>query len=78
MEENKTPFASAVALAEAQDRGQLTLPSFLVGDNKGVFLKVSAQNPKVATEPTLTPHIRGIKELEEEPSVLSFGATTGT
>jgi len=66
MAENKTPFTSAVALAAAQDNNNLTLPAFLVGDNKGVFLAVSAQNPKVATEPTLTPHIRGIRELVDK------------
>ena len=60
------PSVNASQLAEAQDSGSLTMPVYLVGDNKGVWLAVGAQNPKVATEPTLTPHIRGLRELVDK------------
>jgi len=66
LEGNMLPSVNASQLAEAQDSGSLTMPVYLVGDNKGVWLAVGAQNPKVATEPTLTPHIRGLRELVDK------------
>ena len=53
----------AVELVQLQDQGKLRLPSHLCGDSKGVSTAVCAQHPKATAEPTLTPHIKALREL---------------
>ena len=62
-EENMKPIQSASELVMLQDQGRLSLPIHLCGDNKGVFTAVCAQNPKANAEPTLTSHIKALREL---------------
>ena len=45
-----------------QDSGQFKTPIHLCGDNKGVFTAVTAQNPKTPAEPTLTAHVKALRE----------------
>ena len=66
MEENIAPVLSAIELSHRQDCGLAHTPIYLCGDNKGVYLAVSSQNPKVATEPILTPHVKAIREMIDE------------
>ena len=63
LEENSTATGSALELMKLQDQGLLRTPIHLCGDNKGVFTAVSAQNPKTPAEPTLTPHVKALREL---------------
>ena len=62
LEENAIKYTSALQLSEAQDNGRLRTPIHQCGDNKGVFTAVSSQNPKTTAEPTLTPHVKALRE----------------
>ena len=62
LEENCRKIESANVLSQLLDQGKLQTPIHLCGDNKGVFMAVSAQNPKTPAEPNLTPHVRAIRE----------------
>ena len=72
LEENSTPIVSALQLTKVQDRGLLRTPIHLCGDNKGVFTAVSAQNPKTTAEPTLTPHVKALRELVDGHSITTL------
>ena len=72
LEENSTKLKSAADLAHAQDNGQLRTPIHLCGDNKGVFTAVSAQNPKTTSEPTLTPHVKALREHIDRQAIRSI------
>ena len=63
IEENCRPGLSACSLAMLQDNGHHHVPCYVVGDNDGVFKAVSAENPRTASEPILTPHIRAYREM---------------
>ena len=69
-EENVAPLRSAANLVTLQDQGRLNLPIHLCGDNKGVFTAVCAQNPKAKAEPTLTPHIKALRELLDNRAIV--------
>ena len=72
LEENITKCSSALKLAEAQDNGHLSTPIHLCGDNKGVFSAVSAQNPKTTAEPTLTPHVKALREYLDQRAITTI------
>ena len=72
LEENTTKYISALQLSEAQDNGQLSTPIHLCGDNKGVFSAVSAQNPKTTAEPTLTPHVKALREYLDQRAITTI------
>ena len=48
------------------------MPICLVGDNDGCFMHVSNDNPKMSTEPTLTLHLRALRELLGKQCVREF------
>ena len=52
-------------LTKSIDTGRLPLPIYLSGDNKGVFMSVSAENPSAKAEPVLTPHVKALRELAD-------------
>ena len=62
LEENCRKIESANVLSQLLDQGKLQTPIHLCGDNKGVSMAVSAQNPKTPAEPNLTSHVRAIRE----------------
>ena len=62
LEENCRKIESASVLSQLLYQGKLQAPIHLCGDNKGVFIAVSAQNPKTPAEPILTSHVRAIRE----------------
>lgn len=40
-----------------------------MGDNAGVYRAVPADNPKAASEPIFTPHIRAYREIIDTPQI---------
>ena len=60
------PINSSEELCRRQDNGLLHNPIVLCGDNKGVFTAASAQNPKTPAEPTLTAHVKAIREFVDK------------
>ena len=62
LEENCHHIRSAHDLRNRTDKGLLSIPIHLCGDNKGVFTAVTAQNPKTPAEPTLTAHVKALRE----------------
>ena len=63
LQENQSPEIDAQRLVQMQETGSLSTELITVGDNDGVFRAISAENPKTATEPLLTPHIRAYRDL---------------
>ena len=59
-------ISSSEELSRRQDNGLLHTPIVLCGDNKGVFTATSAQNPKTPAEPTLTAHVRALREFVDK------------
>ena len=62
LEENFEALESPHELRHRQDHGLLKIPVYLCGDNKGVFTATTAQNPKTPAEPTLTAHVKSLRE----------------
>ena len=62
LEENFEAIESPHDLRHRQDQGLLRIPIYLCGDNKGVFTATTAQNPKTPAEPTLTAHVKSLRE----------------
>eukprot|EP00975_Prorocentrum_lima_P063236 12890383-Prorocentrum_lima.AAC.1 len=63
MEENLDLTLSATCLAIGIDNGKFRMPLHVVSDNDGVFKCVIKCNPKMNTKPTLTVHVRALREL---------------
>ena len=61
LEENCRKIESANVLSQLLDQGKLQTPIHLCGDNKGVFMAVSAQNPKTPAEPILIAHAKALR-----------------
>ena len=59
-------ISSSEELSRRQDNGLLQTPIVLCGDNKGVFTATSAQNPKTPAEPTLTAHVKALREFVDK------------
>ena len=66
LEENIVQIKSSEELSRRQDNGLLQTPIILCGDNKGVFTATSAQNPKTPAEPTLTAHVKALREFVDK------------
>ena len=66
------PLVLLFKLMKLQDQGLLRTPIHLCGDNKGVFTAVSAQNPKTTAEPTLTPHVKALRELIDSNTITTL------
>ena len=73
LQENLMPTLTAMALAKMQDEGLLRLKPLVMGDNDGVFRAVTSENPKAASEPILTPHIRAYREMIDRKQVGGIG-----
>eukprot|EP00975_Prorocentrum_lima_P030861 6476078-Prorocentrum_lima.AAC.1 len=59
--------------------GNMRMPIHVVGDNDGVFKCVINDNTTMNTEPTLTLHVRALRELlEKAECVRSCGVTIVT
>ena len=63
LQENLVENITPTKLTRFIDTGRLSLPIYIVGDNKGVFAAVSAENPAAKAEPVLTPHVKALREL---------------
>ena len=63
------PTLTARDLAAMQYEGTLKLKPLIMGDNDGVFRAVTSENPKAASEPILTPHIRAYREMIDKHQV---------
>ena len=72
LEENNLKYTSALQLAKAQDCGQLRTPIHLCGDNKGVYTAAIAQNPKTPSEPTLTPHVKALRDFLDKQMITTI------
>ena len=73
MQENLMPGLTAMTLATMQDEGRFKLKPLIIGDNDGVYRAVIAENPKAASEPVLTPHIRAYCEMIDTYQVGGIG-----
>ena len=73
LQENLMPTLTAMTLAKMQDEGQFRLKPLVMGDNDGVFRAVTSENPKAASEPILTPHIRAYREMIDKQQVGGIG-----
>ena len=69
LQENLMPTLTAMTLAKMQDEGKFRLKPLIMGDNDGVFRAVTGENPKAASEPILTPHIRAYREMIDKHQV---------
>ena len=56
-----------------QDKGQFKLKPLIMGDNDGVFRAVTSENPKTASEPILTPHVRAYREMLDKQQIGGVG-----
>eukprot|EP00975_Prorocentrum_lima_P068485 12920973-Prorocentrum_lima.AAC.1 len=63
MEESLETNRSASFLSTRVDVGRMRMPLHVVGDKDGVFKCVINDNPKMNIEPTLTLHVRALREL---------------
>ena len=52
---------------------QLKLKPLIMGDNDGVFRAVTSENPKTASEPILTPHVRAYREMLDKQQLGGVG-----
>ena len=73
LQENLMPTLTAKGLADMQDEGQLKLTPLIMGDNDGVFRAVTSENPKTASEPILTPHVRAYREMLDKQQLGGVG-----
>ena len=65
LEENFEAIESPHDLRHRQDQGLLRIPIYLCGDNKGAFTATTAQNPQTPAEPTLTAHVKSLREFSD-------------
>ena len=67
------PSLTAKVLAAMQDEGTFKLKPLIMGDNDGVFRAVTSENPKTASEPILTPHVRAYREMLDKQQIGGIG-----